>query len=157
MKFIYAEYNMYHNSVDVTTFDGYILRIDCNVAEDGLQTTPCSQCAPDAFAIDEPLEIMWPQSHHLKLIGLRPHYFKPFYFSMLLLYLSGQDLKTAEYVSTRANRTVDSILGMGLEQAYLFTRGEKAKLVEKVNPFEEADTETEEWEGQEDDVEILPF
>ena len=28
MRFMYAEYNMYHNSVDVTTFDGYILRID---------------------------------------------------------------------------------------------------------------------------------
>ena len=56
MKFIYAEYNMYHNSVDVTTFDGYILRIDCNVAEDVLQTTPGSQCALDALAIDEPLE-----------------------------------------------------------------------------------------------------
>ena len=56
MKFIYAEYNMDHNSVDVTTFDGYILRIDCNVAEDGLRTTPGSQCALDALAIDEPLE-----------------------------------------------------------------------------------------------------
>ncbi len=56
MRFIYAEYNMYQNSVDVTTFDGYILRIDCNVAEKGLRTTPCSQCALDALAIDEPLE-----------------------------------------------------------------------------------------------------
>ena len=56
MKFIYAEYDMYHNSVDVTTFDGYILRIDCNVAEDGLRTTPDSQCPLDALAIDEPLE-----------------------------------------------------------------------------------------------------
>ncbi|WP_276950983.1 DUF6061 family protein [Acetatifactor muris] len=56
MKFIYAEYNVYHNSVDITTFDGYLLRIDCNKAEDGLKTTPCSQCALDALAIDEPLE-----------------------------------------------------------------------------------------------------
>lgn len=56
MRFIYAEYNMYHNSIDVTTFDRYILRIDCNVAEDGLRTTPCSQCALDALAVDEPLE-----------------------------------------------------------------------------------------------------
>ncbi len=51
MRFIYAEYNMYHNSVDVTTFDD-ILRIDCKVAENGLRTTPCSQCALDALAID---------------------------------------------------------------------------------------------------------
>ena len=56
MKFIYAEYNMYHNSIDITTFDGYLLRIDCNTAEDGLKTTPSSQCALDALAIDEPLE-----------------------------------------------------------------------------------------------------
>lgn len=56
MKFIYAECNMYHNSVDITTFDGYLLRIGCNKAEDGLKTTPCSQCALDALAIDEPLE-----------------------------------------------------------------------------------------------------
>lgn len=56
MRFIYAEYNMHHNGVDITTFDGYILRIDCNKAEDGLRTTPCSQCALDALAIDEPLE-----------------------------------------------------------------------------------------------------
>lgn len=38
MKFIYVEYNMYHNSIDITTFDGYLLRIDCNKAEDGLKT-----------------------------------------------------------------------------------------------------------------------
>lgn len=47
---------MYHNSIDITTFDGYLLRIDCNKAEDGLRTTPCSQCALDTLAIDEPLE-----------------------------------------------------------------------------------------------------
>ena len=29
MNFISASYNMYHNSIDITTFDGYILRIDC--------------------------------------------------------------------------------------------------------------------------------
>ena len=56
MRLIHAKYNMYHNSIDVTTFDGYILRLNCNVAEDGLRTTPCSQCALDALAIDEPLE-----------------------------------------------------------------------------------------------------
>ncbi len=56
MKFIYAEYNENHNSIDITTFDGYLLRIDRNKAEDELKTTPCSQCALDALAIDEPLE-----------------------------------------------------------------------------------------------------
>ena len=47
---------MNHNSIDITTFDGYLLRIDCNKAEDGLKTTPSSQCALDALAIDKPLE-----------------------------------------------------------------------------------------------------
>ena len=56
MKFIYAKYNEKHNSIDITTFDGYLLRIDCNKAEDGLRTTPCSQCALDALAIDNPHE-----------------------------------------------------------------------------------------------------
>lgn len=56
MKFIYATYNQYHNSIDITTFDNMLLRIDYNKAEDGLNTTPNSQCALDALAIDEPLE-----------------------------------------------------------------------------------------------------
>ena len=32
------------------------LRIDCNKAEEGLQTPPCSECALNSLAIDEPLE-----------------------------------------------------------------------------------------------------
>ena len=45
-----------HNCIDVTTFDGYILRIDCGKAEEELRTTPCSECALNALAIDNPLE-----------------------------------------------------------------------------------------------------
>lgn len=56
MKFIYATYNQYYNSIDITIFDNMLLRIDCNKAEDELNTTPNSQCALDALAIDEPLE-----------------------------------------------------------------------------------------------------
>ena len=47
---------MYHNSIDIYTSAGYMLRIDCNKAEDGLKTTPCSQCSLNALAIDKPLE-----------------------------------------------------------------------------------------------------
>lgn len=47
---------MYHNSVDITTFDRYFLRIDCNKAEDGLRINLSSECALNALAIDEPLE-----------------------------------------------------------------------------------------------------
>lgn len=56
MRFLHAEFNMYHNSIDINTYVGYILRIDCNVAEGGLRTTPGSQCTLNALAIDEPLE-----------------------------------------------------------------------------------------------------
>ncbi|MEH2946599.1 DUF6061 family protein [Sporofaciens sp. JLR.KK001] len=48
--------NIHHNSIDIYTYVGYFLRIDCNKAEKGLKTTPCSECAFNALAIDEPLE-----------------------------------------------------------------------------------------------------
>lgn len=56
MQLIYARYNKYHNCIDISTFNGYLLRIDCNRAEHGLKGTPNSQCALNALAIDEPLE-----------------------------------------------------------------------------------------------------
>ena len=46
---------MLYNCIDVTTFDGYVLRIDCVKAEERLKTTPCSECALNALAIDNPL------------------------------------------------------------------------------------------------------
>lgn len=56
MRLIYADYNPQTNSIDITTFENYILRIDCNKAEDGLKMTPCSQNSFNTLAIDEPLE-----------------------------------------------------------------------------------------------------
>lgn len=56
MRFIYASYNSNYNSIDIMTFDNILLRIDCNKAEEGIRTTPGSQCALNALAIDEPLE-----------------------------------------------------------------------------------------------------
>ena len=56
MRLIYADYNPQTNSIDVTTFENYILRIDCNKAEEGLRTTLCSQNYLNALAIDEPVE-----------------------------------------------------------------------------------------------------
>lgn len=47
------------------------------------------------------------------------------------LYLGGQDVETAKYIAVKANKTPDSILNMPLHCAYLFTRGQKAKLVTK--------------------------
>ena len=56
MRFINASYNSNYNSIDITTFDNILLSIDCNKAEEGIRTTPGSQCALNALAIDEPLE-----------------------------------------------------------------------------------------------------
>lgn len=53
---IYAEYNIHHNSIDVLTSAGYLLRINCEKAEEGLRTTPGSECALGTLAIDKPLE-----------------------------------------------------------------------------------------------------
>lgn len=47
------------------------------------------------------------------------------------LYLGGQDVDTARYISFKANRTIDSILNMPLGEAYLFTRGSLPKKVQK--------------------------
>lgn len=56
MNLISASYNMYHNSIDITFFDSYILRIDCNKAEEGLKTTAWTDHVLNAMAIDNPLE-----------------------------------------------------------------------------------------------------
>ena len=56
MRTIFAEYNPKRNSIDVYTSVGYMLRIDCLEAEKDLKTTPGSNCALNALAIDEPLE-----------------------------------------------------------------------------------------------------
>lgn len=47
------------------------------------------------------------------------------------LYLGGQDVKTASYIAVKAHRTTDSILDLPLDQAYLFTRGDKPRRVQK--------------------------
>ena len=56
MRTIYAQYNIYHNSIYVYTSAGYMLRIDCWEAEKDLKTTPGSECALTSLAVDEPLE-----------------------------------------------------------------------------------------------------
>ena len=56
MRTIFAEYHPQRNSIDVYISAGYMLRIDCLEAEKDLKTTPGSDCALNALAIDEPLE-----------------------------------------------------------------------------------------------------
>lgn len=45
------------------------------------------------------------------------------------LYLGGQDANTARQVSIKACRTLDAVMQMPLDKAYLFERGHKAELV----------------------------
>ncbi|MBT9773225.1 DUF6061 family protein [Coprococcus catus] len=56
MRTIFAEYNPQHNSIDVYTSAGYMFRIDCWEAEKNLKTTPVSDCALNALALNQPLE-----------------------------------------------------------------------------------------------------
>ena len=56
MRTIFAKYNPQRNSIDVYTSASYMLRIDCWEAAKDLKTTPGSDCALNALAIDKPLE-----------------------------------------------------------------------------------------------------
>ena len=70
MNIIYVTYNIHHNSIDIYTYAGYFLRIDCNKEEEGLKTTPCSECALNSLAIDEPLDICNPLEYPMGLLYL---------------------------------------------------------------------------------------
>lgn len=47
------------------------------------------------------------------------------------LYLGGTDVDTASYIAQRANKPVSAILGMPLDAALLFTRGQPPQMVKK--------------------------
>lgn len=48
-----------------------------------------------------------------------------------LLYLGGQDVETAKYISVKANKSIHTILDMPLNHAWLFTRGSAPHEVQK--------------------------
>lgn len=48
-----------------------------------------------------------------------------------LLYLGGQDVETARYIATKANKSMTSVLEMPLDGAWLFTRGAAPRQVRK--------------------------
>ena len=56
MNYVNAYYNPKHNYIDITHYDGYIIRIYCGKAEENLKTTPNSHGLLNALAIDDPLE-----------------------------------------------------------------------------------------------------
>lgn len=47
------------------------------------------------------------------------------------LYLGGQDIDTADFISVKANKPKDAILRMPLDDVWLFTRGQKPRQVRK--------------------------
>lgn len=51
-----------------------------------------------------------------------------------LLYLGGQDVETARYISTKANKSVHTILQTPLDAAWLFTRGRAPEAVRRYVP-----------------------
>ena len=52
-----------------------------------------------------------------------------------LLYLGGQDTKTAEFIGKKAGKLPETILKMSNDYAYLFERGKDALYVEKIKPY----------------------
>ena len=85
MRTIFAEYNPKHNSIDVYTSVGYMLRIDCWEAEKDLKTTPGSDCALNALTIDEPLEYarLYLDGNLLDVSVSQSVYIKTFYRSLI--------------------------------------------------------------------------
>lgn len=52
-----------------------------------------------------------------------------------ILYLGGNDLETAKYISTYADKPLSKILCMPLDKAVLITRGQQAELADKIRPY----------------------
>lgn len=56
MLFEFYRKEDWFNEHNICTYAGYILRIDCAKAEEGLKTTPNSECALNSLAIDNPVK-----------------------------------------------------------------------------------------------------
>ena len=56
MLFEFCRKEDWFNEHNICTYAGYIPRIDCAKAEEGLKTTPNSECALNALAIDNPVK-----------------------------------------------------------------------------------------------------
>ena len=85
MRTIYAEYNINHDSIDVYTSAGYMLRIDCWEAEKNLRTTYGSECALTSLAVDEPLEYarLYLDGNLLDVSVSQSVYIRTFYRSLI--------------------------------------------------------------------------
>ena len=61
-----------------------------------------------------------------------------------ILYLGSQDKETAEYIAYRAAKLPESILAMPRNKAYLIRSGEKARIVDKIEPYSTVDKKDDE-------------
>ncbi len=52
-----------------------------------------------------------------------------------LIYLGGQDPDTAGFIARKAGQTVESVMHMDLNKAWVFERGGKPMLVDKIKPY----------------------
>lgn len=52
-----------------------------------------------------------------------------------ILYMASNDLKTAEFIATRANKTASNILSMPRDKSYLIVSGQPASLIDKYEPY----------------------
>ena len=66
-----------------------------------------------------------------------------------ILYLGGQDIKTAEYIGHRAGLAEEKVLVMQADKAYLIKRGEKAVLLDKIEPYKALKEKMEELRKKE--------
>lgn len=71
------------------------------------------------------LETMYSHAESLTIINNCDH----------ILYLGSQDMETANYIASRANKTPEQIMTMPRDKAYLITTGEKARMVDKIIPY----------------------
>lgn len=52
-----------------------------------------------------------------------------------VLYLGGSDSDTASYISSRANKSKETVLAMPLDKAYVMERGKQGLLLDKIKPY----------------------
>ncbi|MCR5222251.1 MAG: type IV secretory system conjugative DNA transfer family protein, partial [Lachnospiraceae bacterium] len=52
-----------------------------------------------------------------------------------ILFMGSQDRITADYIASRAMKTVETIYAMPIDKIYLITAGERAQLVQKITPY----------------------
>ena len=52
-----------------------------------------------------------------------------------MLYMGGQDVDTAKFFADKAGRLPERILELDLDHEWVFTRGQKARLAEKIKPY----------------------